>query len=531
MDWGAYSPEIRDLIREYEALINQSDRRAIRVCKKLQKMAVDRNDDLLLGSVYHRLAFVEYFICGHYEAFLRYMRLAAQCLLRFEGSTEIAHVYYLIAIDALNKGMYDIALSDFLEARDLFASAGESGSAAILDLNVGHVLQQLNSYRKAAFYMRRARKGIRKNKEHPHYYTNIASTYMNEGICDLGLGRISLAEEARLRTERFLSQHEGRFHTGTRQDFLLFSTRLALAKEDRSATRQCFSELLEELPNIPQIANFIEELRRLADSLLAAGAIPETGKLLDTLKEISIPERATNAQRILIDMQINYYTALGDRSLLLEAYERQHAFRQSMLLEQRDSYRHTAGLIRLISDLRREQEIVRSEHSSLLYLSRNDALTGLPNRDSMNEHLDLVFERSLAANTLLGVNLIDVDELKIYNDTYGHPEGDLRLQEFGALLLHSTGQKRIFAARYGGDEFVVIYEDMSDEDILLHAEAIAAQSPLRISQGICNLVPTEQMRVWDYLSRADSAMYRAKENARATDRGGIGFYQCGGIVD
>jgi diguanylate cyclase (GGDEF)-like protein len=89
----------------------------------------------------------------------------------------------------------------------------------------------------------------------------------------------------------------------------------------------------------------------------------------------------------------------------------------------------------------------------------------------------------------------------------------------------------IFCARYGGDEFVVIYEGMTDEEVLAQAEQLRtsilemkiphSSSPVApyvtISQGIRNSVPVKENRLWDFLFAADNALYHVK----GTNKGGI----------
>ena len=520
MDFSGYSQEIQALHAEYDMRVGRSDVSAIRVLGKLRKLAEAQSDDLLLGYVYHSYAFVEYFIRGRYNAFLKYLRLSARCLQRCGDQTEFAHVYYLIALDAMNKGMYDLACSNFLQARDRFIVAGNETSAAIMDLSIGHVLQMIYSYRDSLSYVRRARKVVRRNPQHPHFISNLASLYMNEGICELGLGHLPQAEKACAHAQHLLEQHEGQYHKGTSYDYCLLRTNLLLAQGKTREMRESFSQLLAMTPSVAQVANYIEEIRKLTDRMIACGEHALVEELLRILSEDLIPEKATNAHRILVDIQINYLMAIGDRDRLAKYYERQRAIHRQLVEDQKTSYRLIRDLIHLVGDLREEMELAQEEHDSLLYLAQTDVLTGIPNRMAMTEHLNRVFEDAYHAQRHLGVCMVDVDGLKEYNDRYGHTEGDRCLTELGALLRDLATDPHIFAARYGGDEFVLVYEGMTNDEIRAHANALAKKSPLHISQGICNLVPHEAIRIWDYMRRADAAMYEAKKSTHAGKRVG-----------
>ncbi len=510
MDMSGYSPKIRELREQYEAYVGQSDPRVIRVLHKLRREAVALNDDLLLGQTYHCYAFAEYFVCGHYDAFLKYLRKAALCLLRCDDQTEMAHIYYLIALDAMNKRMYDIAGSDFLLARNLFLQAGDENSAAVLDLSIGHVFLLLTDYREARAYMRRALSVIRKNPQHPHFYSNMAGLYMNDGICCLGLDLLSQAEKAFDRTTDFLVRNEGHFRLGTRFDHALLGARLYLKKNDSKKLKEHFSKLMELSPDLPQLANYIEELRKFSSALIESGKIDLAGELLRAFDDGRIPPDAAHSQFLLNEMRVEYYVAVRDAKRLRDAYKKQHEIQLLLIEEQQRTYLHTRDLIYLISELREEQKAVQEERASLLLLAHTDALTGLPNREAMDEHLSLVYEKTYREKTSLGVSVVDLDGLKTYNDSHGHTEGDRILIEFGELLRNVSEDPRIYAARYGGDEFVVVYEGMTDPEIRSVAKNIAKMSPIPISQGICNRVPSQSTRIWDLLNEADRNMYAAK---------------------
>jgi len=167
---------------------------------------------------------------------------------------------------------------------------------------------------------------------------------------------------------------------------------------------------------------------------------------------------------------------------------------------------------RLIDRLRDEAR--RRHHQAL-----HDALTGLPNRASFQEHAAAALEGS-APGERVAVVLMDLDQFKQVNDTLGHQTGDELLQEVGRRL-RSAVRDGDFAARLGGDEFVVLVRAGSDEGSVLTAArrvAAAVQAPVelrgmrldvRVSVGIA-VFPEHGVDVHDLLQRADVAMYAAK---------------------
>ena len=156
-----------------------------------------------------------------------------------------------------------------------------------------------------------------------------------------------------------------------------------------------------------------------------------------------------------------------------------------------------------------------------------DGLTKIANRRFFDRYLEQQWSRSQRDKTDLAVILCDVDFFKVYNDTYGHQEGDVCLQKV-ALALDSSVRGSDLAARYGGEEFVVVLPDSNTKTAKLVADRIRAklkgmQIPhkgskaskyVSISMGIASLYNNEVISPEELLAAADKALYQAKEQGR-----------------
>jgi diguanylate cyclase (GGDEF)-like protein len=160
-------------------------------------------------------------------------------------------------------------------------------------------------------------------------------------------------------------------------------------------------------------------------------------------------------------------------------------------------------------------------------LTVNDALTGVPNRRAFDAALDREWTRALRAKRPIAVALLDIDTFKLYNDTYGHPQGDVCLREIAQACQASVVRATDCFARYGGEEFGVVIPDADTKAAAAVAErlraaveglAIAHEATARgivsVSIGVAAMVPKRGERPHELVEAADRALYRAKGTGR-----------------
>jgi two-component system chemotaxis family response regulator WspR len=118
-------------------------------------------------------------------------------------------------------------------------------------------------------------------------------------------------------------------------------------------------------------------------------------------------------------------------------------------------------------------------------LTRIDGLTGLGNRRYFDEYLAAEWRRGLRTGAPLSVLMIDVDHFKQYNDAYGHLAGDEVLKQVASVIQDGAARSTDLAARFGGEEFVVILTDVSQEGATLVAERLVqGVRELNIAHGV-----------------------------------------------
>lgn len=179
-----------------------------------------------------------------------------------------------------------------------------------------------------------------------------------------------------------------------------------------------------------------------------------------------------------------------------------------------------AGYAAVIRDITREFQT----RDRLQQLADNDALTGLANRKLLLEQLDRTLALAVRHKTKLAVLFIDLDHFKGVNDTYGHEAGDELLKLISRILLSNT-RKSDMVARMGGDEFVILMEDLKNaDDCLVIANKIREQlsQPLNLLGNQVFVTPSVGIATFpecgrtgtELLQAADIAMYQAKFDGR-----------------
>lgn len=174
----------------------------------------------------------------------------------------------------------------------------------------------------------------------------------------------------------------------------------------------------------------------------------------------------------------------------------------------------------LVREMRRRAAAERK----LAVLATTDGLTGLANRRHLNAAIHREWRRALREQNALALMMIDTDHFKSYNDLHGHQAGDKLLQTIAASMFRSIRRPSDTAARYGGDEFVILLPGTTADGAVTVAEelraclaALCVENSVpasNISIGIASRTPSAGETFGDLLAAADSALYRAKENGR-----------------
>lgn len=246
---------------------------------------------------------------------------------------------------------------------------------------------------------------------------------------------------------------------------------------------------------------------------------------LKIIEQIYTPKSSLENQIYLAKAKVNYYKKFLDEAKLLSAYG--DFFDMSSRLKE-DEDRETAEAINIFMKLSRmqvEMERIQRDGQHLQFVCATDELTGIANRRGWREHLHKTIEESKKNHGTVGLVLLDLDHFKQFNDKYGHLMGDKILCAVAKSL--QIDPERFFSGRYGGDEFIIIFSDLTTEaveemldKVYLNLEKIQNMDEFKdlihitFSAGyvIADAFQIEQES--ELLEQADQGLYKSKKSNR-----------------
>jgi len=180
--------------------------------------------------------------------------------------------------------------------------------------------------------------------------------------------------------------------------------------------------------------------------------------------------------------------------------------------------------IRDITVRKELEEENKKQKKMLMHQVEHDALTGLPNRNLLQDRLAQAIKKASRDESVLGIIFVDIDKFKMINDTLGHDAGDVLLKTIAAKM-QSSVRETDTVARLSGDEFIILLDgckDISDIFVAIKKLVNSFQTPLTLanesfkvtmSMGV-SVYPNDGHSVAQLLKNADVAMYKAKTEGR-----------------
>lgn len=523
MDLSIYSEEIQNFIRQVNDKRNRTGTLDYDTCQSVLECAAEEKADAIFGIGYYY--FAEYYM--QKQDMNQTMHCLAECAKCFRNADlfeYLPRVYNMMGVVSESTGNRLIALSYYYSCLQYARLYEDTYAHAMADSNVGYILLRMRRYTEAKEHYYRSISYFENSEDTIFSSKNVMECMIFGGLCHLLLEEKEEALAMQQRIKELL--HKAPDCVYTRLGLATFEA----GCEGLKGNFETYRELVRYVEDGVFQEENLEEVQ---------GIIVIIADLLDAAKDY---RRLENLMRLLDERQIEenstvYFDLYPFKSKYLLKKERVEEYidytKQYFALYQRrleDGKRMTARILKLQDKLSRvelEQKDIRAYNRKLETIALYDSMTGLANRTYLNEYLSQKFEEACEKKIPLGVELMDIDYFKAYNDTYGHLAGDICIESV-ANILKGVQSDRVFCARYGGDEFMIVYSGMTIKEIQLVAETIqrsvrelqmghegvAPDAKVTVTQGIFIRTPEEENREWDFNSMADTVLYNAKREGR-----------------
>lgn len=523
MDFSNYSIEIRTITDSILTKGVSDPQACLELCPKLIQQGKEEEDSKLLGFGYYYLARA-YFTLNDYNRFVEYLHLGIEYQKESAQWPILARSYNLLGVNAVNQGNVTVALDQYLYGLKIGRKHHCEYEKVMIYNNLGQLYMRLEEYDRAIQFFLKAEQLLRKFQSDFRMRKNIIILYTMLGSCYLELEKKSEAQKVETEIKKWM---QGDCLENIELLLVqIFYAQLRHVQEEIDRRDWYIAEVLKNIESSQVFLEVWEDIFRFGDFLLSVGKYEELKQLFDKVEDKVEQIQVNNMKAEFLRLKIHYYQKQGNREAYLEACAMLYEYGEKQNKENIAMLQRSAELRFRLEEAKGKEKMLLKETTILRERAERDALTGLPNRYRLKEFAEEIFEKAYKEQTNFGIEILDVDYFKQYNDGYGHQKGDECLQIIGKVLMQMMEeQDDIFCARYGGDEFVIIYYGKTDEEILHQAVHLRKRilkkkimhdySPngkvITISQGIHNTVPEEKKYVWDYLHSADGALYQAKQ--------------------
>ena len=297
-------------------------------------------------------------------------------------------------------------------------------------------------------------------------------------------------------------------------------------KDDIIALVQAYNQMINEERSL--VTEFISEIgaglleveRQYLDSITQTGQSQSENTKFNRFLENHVEDMKKSAQlsTTLAEFRGLVMSRLATIRTALEEKRRSEVIRQERLSEEMESLNEN------LSRMKKEVDQVHEKRKALEKEVLVDPLTGIANRRALRERLKNELHRFQRYRQFFSILLFDIDNFKAINDQYGHWAGDRCLKEI-IKRVRAILRETDFIARWGGDEFVLIFPGTDLESAGAVAERLRKliqntrfvyhkqEISLTVSCGVTEIAESDQNQETIF-NRVDKAMYKAKKNGR-----------------
>ena len=491
-------------------------------CRDILDEAVPE-DSTAYGLAYFYLG-ATYYVKNDFDNMFDMMVNALVYLKRSKQWRLEARAYNLMAIISVTQGNTVAAMEYYMLGLGCCNEHNVGDVQRSIEINIGYLYLDTGMYKEARQYFQSAYARYMAAPENERdisrltmIYTNLAESYMLEGDMDNTAQYIDRIKE------------ECKPHFGKMDNIYVDSlcARFYHFRGDTEKRDMYIDDLERRLGGRVLIMDIFDDLYEFCLLMLELDRNDIVLEIINKIEEPIKNTRIANIKRKYLELKIRLYRRINCEQKCIEAMS--SFFDLSVQLE-KDKQKMIATILRVrnsLDTIKERQKQLELETQRLSEKAETDQLTGIANRYRMSRFTQEALERCRAEHIPLSYEMLDIDYFKQYNDEYGHQAGDECVKAVAGLL-SGIENENIFCARYGGDEFVIVYVGVDVKEVEETAQRLRQQvcdlniqhngsgdySIVTISQGICHDIPCEDCKDREFLHAADEYLYVVKKRDR-----------------
>jgi len=523
MDKSKYDLNIQNWMNLVQESCETDAELTLEYCNKIIEYGKNIEDDSLIAyGLYY--SGVVYYVLNDGNRFYDAVTSALSYLNKVEEWELMARCYNFLGISSVSRGNAAIALEYYLTAMEYCKKAGTDYFASVLQINIGMLNIFSGRYQDALECLEIAHDYFSQHSELRSYHDDMMCVYENMAKAYLLQGQLSQAKAC---FERIHEDHEA--YSDDESMITVLCTEAMyyhIAGENEKCEHNIALVHEKTSTNMP-VMNMFDDYYDYCKVLIERKKGTEFWHIIDIMEPLVCSLGIIDLHRRLVALKLKCYRKNNQEEEYLKAAGQYFELSEMVEVENKTMMNNVLNLRRNLDKVNREKKEIEAKNEILREKSETDALTGLSNRFRLKDYSDKALQRAIANKTPLAVEILDMDGFKGFNDFYGHQRGDECIKQI-ASAVKSMEEFGAFTARYGGDEFVLIYENITKEQAVKYAAELRTRvmnlgienqmsrvaGIVTISQGICCDIPLEGMYMWDFTQVADDMLYRTKQKKR-----------------
>lgn len=524
MDFSSYNEIVRFWIEEVMENHQKDAEKTLKYCKDIIDYGLKENDQKVAGFGYYYSAETFYSL-NDGEKFFEAISKALSCLDEAEQWDYVATCYNILGIAAVNKGNAPVAMEYYMKGINYARKADYKERRIALYINAGALNLQCERFEDAEELLLLAKDQNDQMEDSPA--SRNCSIGIDENLikCYTMQGKFEEAKKVIKRVER----EEWKITDNLEKLSLLTAFSIYYFKTNQNdLLEDCIEQIHVGLEEDMILLDMFDDYYDYANMLLESGHQEELWYVIDIIEPIVKSLNIINLHLKIISLKMKSYRINGLNADFLRSAGLYYELSELMERESKEMINSLLTLRRKLEISDQARKKAEEQNEILRKKSQLDALTKIANRFRLNEYSEYIFEEALKKKQAIALEILDIDYFKEFNDNYGHQAGDNCLVEVSRMIKEVAKAHNGFCARYGGDEFVLIYHDVTREEAFSYEKELKekilglnlehkfskAIPQVTISQGMCWDKPSDENRMWDFLHAADDMLYRVKTQSR-----------------